>query len=218
LGRAEFCGQPPTVDDVVQVFLADEQGLLARFDLQETVRPGAKALVKQLQRSGLEVQLLSGDRPAPVRALAQDLGLRQDLVRSQCSPQDKLAHLQATQSAGRKVLMLGDGLNDGPVLAQADVSVAVGTSVPLTQAQADIVLPSAQIEALPLLLAQSRRAMAVVRQNLAWAAAYNALCIPLAWMGWLPAWAAGLGMALSSLLVVLNAARLSRSGGLPQSV
>lgn len=210
LGRAQFCGQWPGAEGQVQVFLADEKGWVARMQFQETVRPGAKALIAHLQRKGLRVQVLSGDHQGPVDRLARELGLRDDQVRSLCSPQDKLLHLRALQSEGRKVLMLGDGLNDGPVLAQADVSVAVGPSVPLTQAQADIVLPSGRIETVIGLLHQSDRALSIVKQNLLWAAAYNALCIPLAWMGWLPAWAAGLGMALSSFLVVLNAARLAR--------
>jgi Cu2+-exporting ATPase len=107
--------------------------------------------------------------------------------------------------------MVGDGLNDGPVLARADVSMAVGPSVPLAQAQADLVMPSAPLLRIGALLQQSKRTMQVVRQNLLWALLYNMLCVPLALTGSLPAWLAGLGMALSSLLVVLNAARLARS-------
>lgn len=210
LGRAEFCGQQTEAGDQIQVFLVDGRGRGACFELQETVRPGARALMDRLQQSGLKVEVLSGDRPGPVLRVAQTLGLRDDQVHSLCDPQSKLVHLQALQRQGHRVLMLGDGLNDGPVLAQADVSMAVGVSAPLAQAQADIVLPSGRIEVLTGLLQQSGRALAIVKQNLAWAAAYNALCIPLAWMGWLPAWAAGLGMALSSLLVVLNATRLAR--------
>jgi Cu2+-exporting ATPase len=111
--------------------------------------------------------------------------------------------------------MIGDGLNDAPVLAQADVSMAVGSSVPLAQAQADVVLPTAALGLILVLREQARRSMRIVRQNLVWAAAYNAVCVPLALTGWLPAWAAGLGMALSSLWVVLNAARLSRPPAMP---
>ena len=207
LGRAEFCGTAAGDGPAMQVFLADASGWLARFELDEQLRPEATALVAQLQSAGLEVQLLSGDRRAAVQRLAQRLGVAQ--ARGDCTPQDKLAHLQSLQHAGRRVWMVGDGINDGPVLARADVSLAVGTSVPLAQAQADLVLPSGQLMHLVPLLAQSRRTLRVVRQNLAWAAGYNAICVPLALAGALPAWLAGLGMALSSLLVVANAARLA---------
>jgi len=104
---------------------------------------------------------------------------------------------------------VGDGLNDGPVLAGADVSFALGQALALTQSQADVVLMSGRLDLLDAVLVRSRQTLRVVRQNLAWSVVYNAACVPLALMGWLPAWAAGLGMALSSLLVVLNALRLS---------
>jgi P-type Cu2+ transporter len=132
-------------------------------------------------------------------------------VQGDCTPQGKLAQLQALQRQGRKVLMIGDGLNDGPVLASAHVSVAVGRAVPLAQAQCDFVMPGGNLLALPAMLMQAGRTMRVVRQNLWWAAGYNAVCVPLALAGWLPAWLAGLGMACSSLLVMANAARLSRA-------
>ena len=152
--------------------------------------------------------MLSGDSYAAARRVADQLGIK--VVQGDCTPQNKLKHLQALQQQGRKVLMVGDGLNDGPVLARAHVSVALGQAVPLAQAQSDLVMPGGQLLMLPNMLAHARQTLRVVRQNLGWAAGYNLVCVPLALMGWLPAWLAGLGMALSSLLVIANAARLSR--------
>ncbi|MDO9280199.1 MAG: cation-translocating P-type ATPase [Polaromonas sp.] len=213
-GSASFCGVNGAMvgavnNDTLQVFLADASGWLARFELDEVVRPDAVDAVKQLQLAGLEVHMLSGDRSVAARRVAERLGIQH--VQGDCTPQSKLAHLQALQGRGRKVLMVGDGLNDGPVLARADVSVAVGQAVPLAQAQSDFIIPGGLLLMLASMPTQARRTLSIVRQNLAWAAAYNAVGVPLAIAGYLPAWLAGLGMALSSLFVLLNAARLARA-------
>lgn len=211
-GSARFCDAPAGAQDGLQVSLADDHhGWLATFELQETLRPEAAAVVAALQQRGLAVQVLSGDAPAAVARVAQTLGIEH--FRGGCSPQDKLQALQDLQQQGRRVAMVGDGLNDGPMLAGADVSFALGQALALTQSQADMVLMSGRLDLLEHILDRSRQTLRVVRQNLAWSVAYNAACVPLALAGWLPAWAAGLGMALSSLLVVLNALRLS--AGLP---
>lgn len=213
LGSAAFCGVQATEGEGMQVFLADELGGLARFELDEKLRPEAAAVVARLQAVGMEVQLLSGDRSASVQRTAQRLGVTQ--AHGDCTPQAKLEHLQALQRQGRRVLMVGDGLNDGPVLARAHVSIAVGAAVPLTQAQADLVLPAANLSSIEDLRWQARRTLRVVRENLAWSLVYNVVSVPLALAGAMPAWLAGLGMALSSLLVVLNAARLAKASAPP---
>jgi len=181
---------------------------LARFDLVEHLRAEAPATVGALADAGVAVHLLSGDRLGAVQRVAQQAGIAQ--AHGECTPQGKLAALQALQSSGHHVAMVGDGLNDGPVLAGAHVSFAFGRAVPLAQSQADFVVLGDSLALVPQTMLLARRTLRVVRQNLWWAAGYNALCVPLAVVGWMPAWLAGLGMALSSLLVVVNAARLAR--------
>jgi Cu2+-exporting ATPase len=207
LGSARFCGVASTEGDGLQVHLGDEQGWLATFLLQEELRSDTSATLRALQAEGIEVQVLSGDSPQAAVRVAMQAGAAQ--VKGDCSPDDKLAFLQAAQRRGRTVAMVGDGLNDGPVLAGAHVSFAIGPSVPLAQDRADFVLSGERLGGVVQTWRLARRTMRVVRQNLLWAALYNGVCIPLAVLGWLPAWAAGLGMAASSLLVVLNALRLA---------
>lgn len=181
------------------------------FEFDEVLRADAAATVRELQAAGLRVDILSGDQAPRVARVASQLKV--DAHRGAATPQDKLAWVRAAQQAGHRVAMVGDGLNDAPVLASADVSFALahgaGVRVGQAQAHADAVLLSPRLGD----VAQARRiachALRVVRQNLAWAAAYNAVCIPLALGGHLPPWAAGLGMALSSLAVVLNAQRVA---------
>ena len=209
LGSAAYCQAPATGSDRLQVSLADDSGWLATFELQEEVRPEAAGVVAQLQALGLSVQVLSGDAPQAVALVAAAVGIA--AYRGGCTPQDKLLHMRQLQQQGHRVAMVGDGLNDGPVLAGADASFALGQAVPLAQSKADFVLMGGQLTVLVETLRRSRQTLRIVKQNLAWAAIYNAACVPLALLGWLPAWGAGLGMALSSLLVVLNALRLSAS-------
>jgi Cu2+-exporting ATPase len=217
LGSARHCEvaelAPQESGQSVMLAEADGHGwrALAQFHLSEDLRPEAARVIRDLQENGISVQLLSGDRPAAVQAVAQALGLAQ--AQGGCSPQGKLARMQAAQAEGRHVAMVGDGLNDGPVLAGAHVSFAFGKAVPLAQSRADFVVLGDSLERVVQSVLLARRTLSVVRQNLAWAAAYNVISIPLALMGWMPAWLAGLGMAASSLLVLLNAARLAR--GLP---
>lgn len=213
LGSAAFCGAPPQDSPArgPQVHLADGQGWLASFEFEEALRPDARPAVGGLQAMGLRVQLLSGDQTGAVLRLAGRAGI--DEAYGQRTPEDKLAHVRALQRRGRRIAMVGDGMNDGPVLACADLSVAMGHAVPLAQAKSDFVVLGSRLADVPALLLQARRTRTVVRQNLLWAALYNAVCVPLAILGFMPPWLAGLGMAASSLLVVLNSARLARIPG-----
>ncbi len=207
LGSAVHCGVIIDVPAGPHAVLADALGWLATFEFGEDLRPDARATVAALQAQGVEVQLLSGDAAPAVARVAQQLGITQ--ASGANTPQDKLAALQAAQRAGHHVVVVGDGLNDGPALAGAHVSFAFGRAVPLAQARADFVVLGERLEDVSAALLLARRTLRIVRQNLAWAVAYNAVCVPLAVAGWMPAWLAGLGMAASSLLVVLNALRLA---------
>lgn len=207
LGSALFCGLDSAEGEQRQVHLSDDSGWVASFTLAENIRADARVAIESLQKAGVKVSLLSGDRAKAVQRVAAALGIEQ--AQGDCSPQDKLEKLRQMQNEGCCVAMVGDGLNDGPVLAGAHVSFAFGKAVPLAQAQADFVVLGDRLMRVVQTLLLARHTLSIVKQNLVWAATYNAICVPLAVVGWLPAWLAGLGMALSSLLVVLNAMRLA---------
>jgi Cu2+-exporting ATPase len=180
--------------------------VLASFEFTEVLRPDAPAAVAALRAAGLSIGLLSGDTPQRVQDVAARLGIA-DAV-SGASPETKLATVAAAQGSGRRVGMVGDGLNDAPVIARADVSFAMAAGTAITQARADFILLSGRLGDVVRARATAQRTMRIVRQNLGWAVAYNAVCVPLALFGMFPPWAAGLGMAASSLGVVLNALRV----------
>lgn len=220
LGSARFCALDEaglleagrTVADQPCSYLVDASGWLATFVLDEGVREEAPAVVAQLHDLGLETRLLSGDQAQAAERVARQLGIQQ--VVAQASPERKLAEVLALQEQGHRLAMVGDGLNDGPVLARADSSFALGHGAPLAQAQSDFVVQSGQLDELVEAILLARKTLAIVRQNLLWAAIYNLVAVPLALAGWMPPWLAGLGMAASSLLVIGNALRLARP---PQS-
>ena len=208
LGTAEFCAISQTSEHLQQVYLADSNGWLATFTLQESIKPRALQTIQQLIKDNLNVELLSGDRSDAVINTANVLGITQ--YQSACSPHDKLTRLQALKAEDKKVLMVGDGLNDGPILASAHVSIAMGKGVPLTMAHADYIFLNGDISQIPPLIYHAQRTMKIIKENIAWAIVYNLISIPLAFFGILSAWIAGLGMAISSLIVVANALRLTK--------
>lgn len=208
LGSAEFCALNQNSSQLQQVYLADENGWLATFTLQESIKHHAAQAIQQLKDSNLNIELLSGDRSDAVTHTANELGISQ--YQPACSPHDKLMRLQALKTEGKKVLMVGDGLNDGPILASAHVSIAMGKGVPLTMAHADYIFLNGDISQIPALIRHAKRTMKIIKENIAWAIVYNLISIPLAFFGILSAWIAGLGMAISSLIVVANAMRLTK--------
>ena len=187
------------------VFLADEGGWLAAFLLEDQLRADARELVDALKARGLRVHLCSGDDPAVVEAVARQLGIGS--FAGGATPQDKFAFVAGLQREGRFVLMIGDGLNDAPVLARADVSVAMAGGADAAQSQADLVLLGNRLHPVVDALATGRAAMRLVRQNFVWALVYNVAALPLAALGWIGPWEAAVGMAASSAVVVMNALR-----------
>jgi Cu2+-exporting ATPase len=219
LGRPEFVAKllavevPARVRTIVGagdtvVALGNGAGWQAFFRLSDSVRAEASAMADELAATGIKLSIFSGDTPAAARRVGVALGIED--ARGGLSPEDKHAALKTLQEAGETVAMVGDGVNDAPVLAQAQVSIAMGGGADLARANADVVLLGNDLRALPQGLALARRTVRIVRQNLAWAFAYNLLAIPLAMAGWVTPWMAGIGMSASSLLVVLNALRLQR--------
>ena len=206
IGRAAFAGDGRDDD---RLWLGDGRHCAASFSLRELTRPDADEALGQLRRQACAVELCSGDAAAAVSSLAAELGIVEASWRQ--TPEAKLARIRELQARGEVVAMVGDGINDAPVLAGADVSLAIAEGAALAQRAADIVLTSASLLRIPQALALARRTRRIILQNLAWAIAYNLLALPLAASGTLKPWQAALGMALSSLLVTLNALRLSRN-------
>ncbi len=205
-----YLGSAPKIpDDQGQwLLLGDERGPLAWLVLDDRLRADAPALLDACRQRGWNTFLLSGDSSPMVGRIAEQLGLDEAL--GGLTPADKLAHLQRLQADGRRVLMLGDGVNDVPVLAAADISVAMGSATDLAKTSADAVLLSNRLDSLVQAFDVARRSRRIIVENLAWATLYNGLILPFAAIGWVtPLWAA-IGMSASSLLVVLNALRLTR--------
>ncbi len=188
------------------VWLADESGPVARLRFRDRLRDDACEVVAALAARGLRPHLLSGDAPATVAAAARALGIADH--RGGADPAAKLAYVRELQAAGRRVMMVGDGINDAPVLAAADVSVAFGDASSLARTAAGVVLLGDRLSDLCRLHDNACSTRRVVRQNLGWAMVYNTLAIPAAALGWVPPVVAAIGMSTSSLLVALNSLRL----------
>lgn len=195
-------------DDVTVVALGDEERWIALFTFADPLRAHARTLVRELARMGKQIHLVSGDRPEIARQIARELGIA--VVHGGAAPADKLAYVQRLQRSGAVVAMVGDGVNDAAGLAAAQVSVAMGGGADIVCGNSDVIVLSARLDALLTAVRTARATLNVIRQNLAWAFAYNLVAIPLAACGYVSPLLAGTGMAASSMLVVANALRLVR--------
>jgi len=180
-------------------------GVLAVAD---TVKESSREAVERLSQLGLEVVMITGDNERTAQAIAQQVGIRH--VLAQVLPEGKSAEIRRLQEQGKRVAMVGDGINDAPALAQADIGMAIGTGTDIAMEAADVTLMRGDLTAISDAIELSKRTMRNIRQNLFWALAYNSLGIPIAASGFLAPWLAGAAMALSSVSVVLNALRLQR--------
>jgi P-type Cu2+ transporter len=216
VGRADFvlelCAAAAVAPELAQgrssVFLGDTAGLLAEFVLCDALRADARVTVRQLRNLGLEPLIASGDQAAVVAAISRQLDEPRSLGNLRAA--DKLTFVHSLQAQRHIVAMVGDGVNDAPVLAGADVSVAIGGGTDLAKVSADIVMLGEALAPLPAGIETARRCMRIIRQNIIWAVVYNAAAVPLAASGRLQPWMAAIGMSASSLLVTLNAMRLLR--------
>ncbi|MEY2625239.1 MAG: cadmium-translocating P-type ATPase [Pseudomonadota bacterium] len=190
------------------ITLSNDSGVRVSFTIADPIRDDAIETIAALQKLNLRVLLASGDTAETVKRVAAELGIPS--AAAELKPQQKLELLRAEQAAGHRVLMVGDGINDGPVLAAADVSMAMGRGSAIAHAAGDLLLLRESLASLSLSIGVARRSLRIIRQNLAWAAFYNIAAIPIAALGFMPPWIAALGMSLSSLLVVFNARRILR--------
>jgi Cu2+-exporting ATPase len=205
LGKAAFAG---ATDDIPGIVLGVDGHVVARFIVEDELRDQSEAIMIKLAELGLRRTLISGDRKATVRKIASRLDM--DDYHANCSPEDKLDIIRSAQEAGDTVIMVGDGINDAPVLAGADASIAPSHGAALAQTSADIILIGEILTPIAAGIGTARNTMRIVRQNLAWAIVYNACALPLAALGYVPPWAAAIGMSASSLIVVLNSLRISK--------
>jgi Cu2+-exporting ATPase len=210
----ELHGQPlpdGVMGDMSIAALASQSGWLALMHLEDAPREDARELVSRLKTEGIEVSMLSGDHEAVVASAARTLGIEHYVAGAR--PEDKLRYVEELAAKGTVVAMVGDGLNDAPVLGRASVAIVLGSGTALAQSQADLVVLNPSLIAIAEARALSRRTVQIIRENIVWAIAYNAVSLPLALAGWLTPWLASLGMSVSSLLVVGNALRLLRVPG-----
>ena len=189
------------------ILLADKESILCAFLLADTIRDGAAQLITSLKDAGKEIFLMTGDNKQSAELVGQTLGI--DHVYAALKPEDKLAHVNELQDQGAIIAMVGDGINDAPVLAGAQVSIAMSSGTELARASADLIFMNEKFQNLLMAFKISDKTSEIIRQNILWAITYNVLALPAAMMGYIPPWLAAIGMSASSLLVITNALRIN---------
>ncbi|MGL6360684.1 heavy metal translocating P-type ATPase [Aeromonas veronii] len=210
IGSARWLGLEPAQERGrgLAIYLADEQQVLARFNLEDTLRPDARALIAAFKAAGLQTTVLTGDSSLQADEIARELGV-DELVKG-VSPDGKLAYLKTREAQGDISIMVGDGINDAPVLAGAHASFAMAGGTDLAKNSADAILLADDLSRLLEARVLAMRTRKIIIENFAWSIGYNLLVLPLAACGWLPPYLAAAGMSLSSLIVVTNSMRLNR--------
>lgn len=208
LGQARFARPAAQAADADRLWLSDDDGPLAAFRVSDRLRPEAEAAIAALKARGLACWLLSGDPSTAPADIGRVLGM--DHAEGGLSPDAKRAAVQTLQASGAVVVMVGDGVNDAPVLGQAHLSVSMASGTDLAQSTADALLLRDDLRALARARDMAAATRRIIRQNLGWALAYNLAVLPPAALGFVPPWLAAIGMSASSLVVVLNALRLRR--------
>ena len=221
IGKIDFCKDPdcplaPVVEEKLMearraghivISLCQEGQVEALFILHDELRENGKEMVRQLKQQGIDhLVILSGDHPDSVARIAHELGI--ETFHGHLQPQDKLRWIQQHQQAGHKVVMVGDGINDAPTLAAADVSISFAEATDLAQMNSDFVLMTSKLDRLPKMRVITLKTRRIILQNLFWAVGYNFTAVPFAALGWIPPWGAALGMSLSSFIVISNSLRL----------
>jgi Cu2+-exporting ATPase len=208
LGSHSFVGQQDDGGEAQSLWLVGPARPPFRFQFADDIRPDAAAAIQRLRDMGCTIEICSGDRSAAVGAIAAKLGIT--CWRGDTQPADKVAHLEHLRSTGHHILMVGDGLNDAPALAAAQVSMAPASGTDVTRSAADVIFQGASLSAVPDAMALARAAGHLMRQNLALALLYNLAAVPLAVLGHVTPLIAALAMSSSSILVIANALRLGR--------